>query len=85
MRVDIDEPGRHHAPPRIDRFARRRARQLPDRRNRISPHRDIAIKPGIAGTVDNAAIHDEQVVLSEHQSGEKDKKEETHLRSLANI
>src|SRR5687768_4700956 len=62
MRMHVNEPRRHCQPLRIDLTLARR-RHPSNLRDSISAHSHIAVKPGIAGAVDDAPVANHQVVL----------------------
>ena len=57
----VDEPWRDHEIRRVDRDGRRCARERADRGDAVGRDADVASKPGRAGPVDDASVHDENV------------------------
>ena len=61
VRVDVDEPGCHDLPRRIDGAGRRVILEPANRDDPPVAHGDIAVEPVVAGAIDDAAILDEDI------------------------
>ena len=62
MRVQVDEARGHHEPGGVDHPRRVRPREIAHRHDPISPDGHVGPEPRVAGTVDDLATGDEEVV-----------------------
>ena len=58
----VDEARRDDEVRRVDRRRRRRARQVPDRRDPVADDADVTAEPRAAGAVHDPAVPDDHVV-----------------------
>ena len=59
--VDVDEPGRHDLTARVDHARGRLGNRRCNERDRVAAHADIGAIPRAAGSVDDAAVPDDEV------------------------
>ena len=62
MGVDVDEPGRHDLPARVDHAAGRARRAALDGDDAARANAHVGVESGRAGTVDHVTASDQQIV-----------------------
>ncbi len=62
MGVDVDEPGRHDLPARVDHAAGRARRAALDGDDAAGAHAHVGVEPGRAGAVDHVTASDQEIV-----------------------